>query len=77
MDEHDKITGMDEMITQLKTDKAYLFKQATPPAGTGKDGGTQFEGVTTRDAFLKLDVAQQIAFKQANPEIFKKFMKGE
>ena len=76
MDEHDKITGMDEMITQLKTDKAYLFKQTTP-AGTGKDGGTQFEGVTTRDAFLKLDVAQQIAFKQANPEIFKKFMKGE
>jgi hypothetical protein len=77
MDEHDKITGMDEMLTQLKTDKAYLFKQTTPPAGTGKDGGTQFEGVTTRDAFLKLDVAQQIAFKQANPEIFKKFMKGE
>lgn len=77
MDEHDKIAGMDEMITQLKTDKAYLFKQTTPPAGTGKDGGTQFEGVTTRDAFLKLDVAQQIAFKQANPEIFKKFMKGE
>lgn len=77
MDEHDKIIGMDEMLTQLKTDKAYLFKQTTPPAGTGKDGGTQFEGVTTRDAFLKLDVAQQIAFKQANPEIFKKFMKGE
>lgn len=77
MDEHDKIVGMDEMLTQLKTDKAYLFKQATPPAGTGKNGGTQFEGVTTRDAFLKLDVAQQIAFKQANPEIFKKFMKGE
>lgn len=77
MNEHDKIIGMDEMLTQLKTDKAYLFKQTTPPAGTGKDGGTQFEGVTTRDAFLKLDVAQQIAFKQANPEIFKKFMKGE
>nr|DAM75438.1 MAG TPA: minor structural protein [Caudoviricetes sp.] len=77
MDEHDKITGMDEMLAQLKTDKAYLFNQTTPPAGTGKDGGTQFEGVTTRDAFLKLDVAQQIAFKQANPEIFKKFMKGE
>lgn len=77
MDEHDKITGMDEMLAQLKTDKAYLFKQTTPPAGTGKNGGTQFEGVTTRDAFLKLDVAQQIAFKQANPEIFKKFMKGE
>lgn len=77
MDEHDKITGMDEMLTQLKTDKAYLFNQTTPPAGTGKDGGTPFEGVTTRDAFLKLDVAQQIAFKQANPEIFKKFMKGE
>ena len=77
MDEHDKIIGMDEMLTQLKTDKAYLFNQTTPPAGTGKDGGTQFEGVTTRDAFLKLDVAQQIAFKQANPEIFKKFMKGE
>lgn len=77
MDEHDKITGMDEMLAQLKTDKAYLFNQTTPPAGTGKDGGTPFEGVTTRDAFLKLDVAQQIAFKQANPEIFKKFMKGE
>lgn len=77
MDEHDKITGMDEMLNQLKIDKAYLFKQTTPPAGTGKDGGTPFEGVTTRDSFLKLDVAQQIAFKQANPEIFKKFMKGE
>ena len=43
----------------------------------GSIAGSLFGGAKARDAFLKLDVAQQIAFKQANPEIFKKFMKGE
>lgn len=76
LDKDGKLAGMDEMLTALQKDKAHLFKQKDPdvPAGTGKNGGEDFEGVTTKEAFLKLDVDKQIAFKKANPEVFKTFM---
>ena len=72
----DVLTGLDEQITQLQKDKAHLFKIAGSdvPPGTGKESGNEFEGVTSREAFLKLPMDKQLAFKQANPEIFKTFM---
>ena len=76
LDKDGKLTGLDEIIEQLQKDKAHLFKEPERdiPPGTGKVGGDEFEGVTTKEAFLKLDADKQIAFKQANPEIFKTFM---
>jgi hypothetical protein len=70
------LTGMDEALEQLKKDKTYLFKQADQGVkkGTGKEGGIDFEGVTSKEDFLKLDLEQQIAFKKANPEVFKTFL---
>ena len=71
-----ELTGMDEIISQLQKDKPHLFKSKgnDVPPGTGKDGGNEFEGITTKEDFLKLSADKQIAFKQANPEIFKSFM---
>ena len=78
LDDKGQITGMDDMLTQLQKDKAHLFKKATDgvPGGTGKEGGDEGKGgsVTTREEFLKLPIDKQIAFKQANPEVFKTFM---
>lgn len=70
------LVGMDDMIAQLQRDKAHLFKPTEPPVpkGTGKTSGGEFEGVDSKEAFLKLDADRQIAFKQSNPEIFKSFM---
>lgn len=77
LDDEGALTGLDEQIENLKKNKTHLFKQAKPDpdAGTGKEGGE--EGgtkITTKEEFLKLDVDKQIAFKKANPEIFKSFM---
>lgn len=77
LDDEGALTGLDEQIENLKKNKPHLFKQAKPDpdAGTGKEGGE--EGgtkITTKEEFLKLDVDKQIAFKKANPEIFKTFM---
>lgn len=77
LDDAGALIGLDEQIENLKKNKTHLFKQAKqdPDAGTGKEGGE--EGgtkVTTKEEFLKLDVDKQIAFKKANPEIFKTFM---
>lgn len=77
LDDEGALTGLDEQIENLKKNKTHLFKQAKPDpdAGTGKEGGE--EGgtkITTKEEFLKLDVDKQIAFKKANPEIFKTFM---
>ena len=77
LDDEGVLTGLDEQIENLKKNKTHLFKQAKqdPDAGTGKEGGE--EGgtkITTKEEFLKLDVDKQIAFKKANPEIFKTFM---
>ena len=78
LDDKGQVTGMDDMLTQLQKDKAHLFKKASDgvPGGTGKDGGDDGKGgsVTTREEFLKLPIDKQIAFKQANPEVFKTFM---
>lgn len=77
LDDAGALVGLDEQIENLKKNKTHLFKQAKqdPDAGTGKEGGE--EGgtkITTKEEFLKLDVDKQIAFKKANPEIFKTFM---
>ena len=41
----------------------------------GKDGGDEgFETVKTKDDFLKLSTNAQMAFKKANPEVFKTFL---
>ena len=78
LDDKGQVTGLDDMLTQLQKDKAHLFKKATDgvPGGTGKEGGDEGKGgsVTTREEFLKLPIDKQIAFKQANPEVFKTFM---
>lgn len=78
LDDKGQVTGLDDMLTQLQKDKAHLFKKATDgvPEGTGKEGGDEGKGgsVTTREEFLKLPIDKQIAFKQANPEVFKTFM---
>lgn len=77
LDEAGKLTGLDEMIAQLKKDKAHLFNKDKEgvPDGTGKDGGDDEGGsVTTKEEFLKLGIDEQIAFKKANPEVFKTFM---
>ena len=77
LDDKGAITGLDEQLTQLKTDKAHLFKTDVP-GGTGKEGG---EGggdkggtVSTREDFLKLSVEDQLKFKQDHPEVFKTFL---
>ena len=77
LDDAGALVGLDEQIENLKKNKTHLFKQTKqdPDAGTGKEGGE--EGgtkITTKEEFLKLDVDKQIAFKKANPEIFKTFM---
>lgn len=76
IDDNGKLTGLDDQIAELQKNKAHLFKKKEEPVpgGTGKKGGAEFEGVTTKDAFLKLEIDKQIAFKQAHPEMFKKFM---
>lgn len=78
LDANGTLTGMDELITELQKSKAHLFTQKSKtddvPGGTGKEGGDPFKGVTTREAFLKLSADQQIAFKQANPTLFKQFL---
>lgn len=78
LDDKGQVIGLDDMLTQLQKDKAHLFKKATDgvPGGTGKEGDDEGKGgsVTTREEFLKLPIDKQIAFKQANPEVFKTFM---
>lgn len=81
LDANGALTGMDEILADLQKNKAHLFKAADEdkggaPAGTGKDGGDPFKGVTTKEDFLKLDADKQIAFKQANPALFKQFLQS-
>ena len=78
LDASGALTGMDDLITELQKNKAHLFKAQSndPPAGTGKDGGDPFKGVTTKAEFLKLDADKQLAFKQANPALFKQFLQS-
>ena len=75
-----KLTGIQEQIEGLKGSKAFLFgankggRQGTP-GGTGKEGGSgKFETVSTKEDFLKLSTNDQAAFKEAHPDMFKKFL---
>ena len=78
LDQSGALTGMDDLITELQKNKAHLFKAKNedPPAGTGKEGGDPFKGITTKAEFLKLDADKQLAFKQANPTLFKQFLQS-
>ena len=72
------VKGLDEAITELTKTRENLFNKSKGkdvPGGTGKDGGDQgFESVKTKEDFLKLSVEDQMAFKKANPEVFKSFL---
>ena len=72
------LTGIEDVITDLQKNKAHLFKAkgSDAPSGTGKEGGDPFKGVTSKAEFLKLDIDQQLAFKQANPTLFKQFLQS-
>jgi hypothetical protein len=78
LDDTGALVGLDDIIADLQKSKAHLFMKGTDdaPAGTGKDGGDPFKGVTTKEEFLKLDADKQIAFKQANPALFKQFLQS-
>lgn len=73
------VKGLDEAITELTKNRGNLFGKAKGkdgvPGGTGKDGGDDsFATVKTKEDFLKLSTKDQMAFKQANPEVFKTFL---
>ena len=74
-DDAGNITGLDEVIDDLVTNRKNLFVTQTQnaPSGTGKQGGEDsgFSTVSSRDEFLKLSYEDQIKFKAANPEVFK------
>lgn len=80
LDDKGAITGLDDQLIQLKTDKAHLFKTSAEgvPGGTGKEsgegGGDKGGTVSTRADFLKLSVEDQLKFKQDHPEVFKTFL---
>lgn len=82
LDDTGALVGMDDCIAQLQKDKPHQFQTKKSgddgvPAGTGKEGGEPFKGITTKGEFLKLSVDQQLAFKQAHPEVFKSFMNAQ
>lgn len=73
------VKGLDEAITELTKNRANLFSKDKGKdgvdGGTGKDGGDEgFETVKTKEDFLKLSTQEQMAFKRANPEVFKTFL---
>ena len=74
-DDTGNITGLDEVIDDLVTNRKNLFvtQAQSAPSGTGKQGGEDsgFSTVSSRDEFLKLSYEDQMKFKAANPEVFK------
>lgn len=72
------IGGLDDQISSLAQNKPYFVNNAGGgQRGTGKQGGSgEFGSVTSKEEFMKLPTEKQIAFKQANPEIFKGFMQN-
>ena len=74
-DDTGNITGLDEVIDELVTNRKNLFvtQAQNAPSGTGKQGGEDsgFSTVSSRDEFLKLSYEDQMKFKAANPEVFK------
>ena len=75
-DDNGVITGgLDDQLKAIAKDRPYLIGTGGAPGGTGKQGGSdEFGSVTTREEFMKLSTDKQIAFKQANPEVFRGFM---
>ena len=74
-DDAGNITGLDEVIDDLVTNRKNLFvtQAQNAPSGTGKQGGEDsgFSTVSSRDEFLKLSYEDQMKFKAAKPEVFK------
>ena len=74
-DDAGNITGLDEVIDDLVTNRKNLFvtQAQNAPSGTGRQGGEDsgFSTVSSRDEFLKLSYEDQMKFKAANPEVFK------
>ena len=71
------VKGLDEAIEALTKSHAKQFSTGSGgvPSGTGKSGGDDgFDKITTKEEFLKLPTDKQLAFKQANPEVFKSFL---
>lgn len=71
------VQGLDEQIEELKKTRSKLFgsPKQNVTEGTGKNNGDDgFVSVKTREDFLKLSTDQQMAFKKANPEVFKTFL---
>ena len=79
LDDNGVVTGgLDDQISSLAQSKPYMVNgSGGGQRGTGKQGGTdEFGSVTSKEEFLKLPSDKQIAFKKANPEVFKGFMKS-
>ena len=77
LDDNGVVTGgLDDQISSLAQSKPYMVNgSGGGQRGTGKQGGTdEFGSVTSKEEFLKLSSDKQIAFKKANPEVFKGFM---
>lgn len=78
-----EVKGLEDQLQSLQESKPQLFakaaasSQSTVPAGTGKNGGDAgYASVTTKAQFLQLPIKDQLAFKQANPEVFNSFMQN-
>lgn len=70
-----ELTGLDDQLPGLQESKGFLFKlEDDVPPGTGKKGGGDtFTQITSMDKFMELSTADQIKFKETNPEVFKQF----
>lgn len=70
-------SGLDEQLTALKEQRAYLFQAvgSVGAAGTGRDGNPGSIGtVNGYQDFMRLPYEQQLKFKQDHPEAVKGFM---
>lgn len=81
--ENGQLTGYKEQVDALRESKSFLFHQrrqrrqdADPGTGKTKEEGDPngFEGVMTKQDFLKLSYNDQVAFKEAHPDQFAKFL---
>lgn len=78
IDASDKLTGIDEQIASMKEARAFLYGTSGSggvPSGTGKTGGQSDPGATiSKKDFLAMSTADQLKFKETNPEQFRQFM---
>lgn len=79
--ENGKLVGFDDKASALKESKSFLFKatrkRSDAAGGTGKEGGDEGGdngGVSTIEDFMKLSTQDQLAFKEAHPDTFKRFL---